>query len=404
MALDPRLSLGVRTANVGEAFSNALLNVQRLQGIQQQPLRNRLLEAQTGQAEAGVTEGQQINKIRSLAVFANDISGDLLNNDLGAIRAKTVQRIGQDLPNQGLASTESQDLLNNVIDNPNLTDEQKIAEVGRLSQNITQFAQQSGVLKAPVGAGGLASAKTEILPDGSVVQALPNGQVQVRNPQGQIVTGQARADVLATSQQAGLAIKQRESDIAVSEARGKATATQRASRVSEITKELSTRSREAKRGEINLAQAAKLVERAEQGVAGASKLRLAKLFPGIDVSNEAALSQSLTNLALDELQKFKGPTTDFEFQKTEQIAGTLGDSKTANRAKVASLQRANWFVQRESKQFRDHVKAGKDPDTFGFDFGEQIKTSKGAFSLQDIQDTAVANNISIDETIKRLNK
>ena len=104
------------------------------------------------------------------------------------------------------------------------------------------------------------------------------------------------------------------------------------------------------------------------------------------------------------MQKFKGPTTDFEFQKTEQIAGTLGDSKAANRAKVASLQRANWFNQREFEQFQAHIKAGKSPDTFGFNFTEQVKTKRGLFSLQDLQDTAVDNNITIEETIKRLNK
>ncbi len=153
MALRPEISLGARTADVGQAFSNALLNVQRGQQIGQArreaPLRNRLLEAQAGQAEAGVVESGQLNTIRSLAVFANDISGDLQRGNLAGIREKTAQRIAQDLPNQGLPSTESQDLLTNVIDNPNLTDPQKLAEVSRLSQKITQSAQQFGVLKAP---------------------------------------------------------------------------------------------------------------------------------------------------------------------------------------------------------------------------------------------------------------
>jgi hypothetical protein len=167
---------------------------------------------------------------------------------------------------------------------------------------------------------------------------------------------------------------------------------------------MNERNRTAKRGEINLAQAAILVEQAAQGVEGVNKVRLSRLFPGIDVSNEAALSQSLTNLALDQLEKFPGPTTDFEFQKTEEIAGTLGDSKIANRAKIASLQRANWFNQREAKQFQEHVKSGGDPDTFGFNFGEPVKTKKGVFTLRDIQDTAVANNISIDDALKRLNQ
>jgi len=358
MSIDPRISLAVQTPNVGQAFNNALLNVQGIESIQQAPLRSRLLDAQIGTAEAEQTESEQNNRIRSLAIFGTDIAQDVQSGNLASIRAKTVRRIAQDLPGQGLPSNDSQELLA-LIDDPNISEQDKLAQIGQLSQQAISTARQFGVIKPLVGAGGLASAKTEILPDGSVVQALPDGTVQVRNPQGELVTGQARSDVLATSQQAGLAIKQQESDIAVSEAQGKATATQRAGRVSQITKELSTRNREAKRGDINLRQAATLIEKATQGVAGASKVRLAKLFPGIDAGDEAALSQSLTLLALDQLQKFKGPTTDFEFQKTEQIAGTLGDSRAANRAKVASLQRAGWFVQREFKQFQEHIDAEK---------------------------------------------
>jgi hypothetical protein len=46
---------------------------------------------------------------------------------------------------------------------------------------------------------GLASAKTEILDGGAVIQALPDGSVTVRDPAGNIVKGQARLDVLAQS-------------------------------------------------------------------------------------------------------------------------------------------------------------------------------------------------------------
>lgn len=393
MAIRPDIILAGRQApDIGAAFNNALLNVQRGQQISQQreqaPIQNRLLEAQTGQAEAGVVEGQQLNNIRSLAVFGSELLGDIQSGNLEAIRAKTVQRIAQ-LPSQGLPSNDSQELLQ-LIDDPSIAVEDKIAQIGQLAQQANQTAIQFGAIKAPTAASTRSSAPITDPVTGQV--SIPTFNPATNTVQLLPVEG---AIQLTPRQKVDLEIEQ---------AQGKAEATQRASRVSQITTELSTRGRQAKRAEINLAQAATLVERATQGAAGASKLRLSKLFPGIDVSNEAALSQSLTNLALDELQKFKGPTTDFEFQKTEQIAGTLGDSKTANRAKVASLQRANWFVQRESRQFLDHVKAGKSPDTFGFDFGEQINTKKGNFSLQDLQDTAVSNNISIKETLKRLNK
>ena len=254
------------------------------------------------------------------------------------------------------------------------------------------------------GSGGLASAKTEILSDGSTVQVLPNSTTQVTDPQGNVVTGQERLDVLARSQEFNLDQLGAKSEIAVREARGKAEATQRASRVSQITTELSTRNRNASRESIKLNQALNLAGTAEQGLSGSAKLKLAKLFPSIDVTNEAMLAQSLKGLALDQLQNFKGPTTDFEFGVTEDIAGKLGDSRSANIARIKSLNRASWFNKREFTQFQQHVKEGKSPDTFGFNFNEQIKTKRGSFSLQDIQDTAVENNLSIENTLKRLNK
>ena len=387
MAIDPRISLGVQVPDIGAAFSNALQNVERFQGIGQRrdeaPLRNRLLEAQAGQAEAGQAQQEQLNRFQSVAFGATEIIPDLkAGNASGALSKLQSRR--QRLIEQGKPTETTDEAI------ATLGQEGGVQQLLNKSNQIVQVAQQQGILKAPTAASTRSSAPITDPVTGQV--SIPTFDPATNTTQLLPVEGAVQ-----------LTPRQRV-DLEVEEAQGKAEATQRASRVSQITTELSTRAREAKRGEINLSQAATLVEKATQGVAGANKVRLAKLFPGIDVSNEAALSQSLTNLALDQLQKFKGPTTDFEYDKTEQIAGTLGDSKTANRAKVASLQRANWFIQRESKQFRDHVKAGKNPDTFGFDFAEQIKTKRGAFSLQDIQDTAVDNNLSIDETIKRLNK
>ena len=104
------------------------------------------------------------------------------------------------------------------------------------------------------------------------------------------------------------------------------------------------------------------------------------------------------------MQKFKGPTTDFEFSVTEDIAGSLGSGASANIARLASLERANWFADRESQQFNDHIKGGHDPDEFFFNFNELVTPKKGgkSYSLQSLQDTAVSNHISINEVIKRL--
>jgi len=173
MAIDSRIILAGKSPDIGAAFSNALLNVQRGQQIAQTReqsglnreqlalegeqfeqdraqgiIRNRLLEAQAGQAEQGAIESEQVNNIRSLALFGQDIAGD---TSMESIRAKTLQRIS-DVTGRGGNPSDSQELLATVIDNPNLTDEQKIAEVRLLSQMANDKAIQFGALKAPTAA------------------------------------------------------------------------------------------------------------------------------------------------------------------------------------------------------------------------------------------------------------
>jgi hypothetical protein len=223
----------------------------------------------------------------------------------------------------------------------------------------------------------------------------PVGKVQLASSLGQTAEQKQASEIAAARTKAG---------IEVSRAEQIETVKQRVKRGSEIRKELSTRNREAARSGRNLNQALRLAGRATQGLTGAVKVQLSRLIPGIDTSNEAALGASLDQLALDQLQAFKGPTTDFEFGVTRNIAGRLSDPRQANIARVKSLSRNAWFNQREFDQFDRHVKAGGDPDTFRFNFGQEVKTKKGVFTLQDIQETAVDNNLTVEETISELNK
>ena len=251
---------------------------------------------------------------------------------------------------------------------------------------------------------GQASAKTEILPNGTVIQAMPDGSVLVKNPEGQNVEGSDRVEALKASQQFTQAAERTASDHKVDTALKVATADKTVARTSEIKKELSTRNRDSKRLSVRLNRASTLINQADQGVKGELKVKLSRIFPDIDVTNEAALEQSLKELAVGQLQQFKGPTTDFEFGIVESSTGTLGDSKTANKARVNALKRAAWFNERELEQFVRFEQKNGDPDTFGFNFNEQINTKKGAFSLQDLQDTAVENNLTIEQTLQRLNQ
>lgn len=405
MALDPRILLQRTVPDIGPAvntFMSALTaNRDAREREASAPLRNRLLEAQTGQAEAQagisqekLTQERQLSRLGSVVSGAQEISGDLSAGNFDKVNQTLLNRKAR-LIEEGLPTETTDEGIMLLKTNPD--------ELIRATNEIIQVGTSRGFIKAPARAG-LASAKTEILADGSSVQVQPDGSVTVTNPSGQIVEGQDRLETLAQSRQFTVDAEQQSADIAVKKAQQIATATARAGRVSEVKKEQGIRKRQATRSQIKFNQALNFVDKADQGLSGAAKLQLARVFPSIDASNEAALGSSLKSLALDELQKFSGPTTDFEFGVTEDIAGSLGEGASANRARIKSLQRNNWFIIRESDQFNRYLKAGGDPDSFAFDFNEKITTKKGPFSLQDIQDTASNGNLSIEETLKRLNQ
>ena len=179
---------------------------------------------------------------------------------------------------------------------------------------------------------------------------------------------------------------------------------QRVARSGEIRSELADRNRSAARSQTLIQDALFTVANASEGLTATIKTSLARLLPGVDVSDEGALDSVLKRLALEQLQQFKGPTTDFEFNVTQQIVGQLGDPRSANIARLKSLSRNNWFMARELEQFNKFMKGGGDPDQFAFDFDEKITTKKGSVSLKNLQDVAVQNNMTIEEVINRLDK
>jgi hypothetical protein len=242
-----------------------------------------------------------------------------------------------------------------------------------------------------------------VLDDGSAIQALPTGDVVVRNPAGQVVTGQERIDTLRRASESKLKTTKKLAEIEIETARAVAGVKNREKRISDKKTEFSTRIQGSAREGVRLNAALNAAAKADQGLTGSLKLQLAKVFPDIDVTSEAALDQALGQLTIDQLQKFKGPTTDFEFAKSQLTVGALGDSKTANVSRLKALQRNSWFVTRESEQFNKHIKNGGDVDNFAFNFNELIKTKRGNFTLRQLQDTAADANISIEETLKRLN-
>jgi len=314
---------------------------------------------------------------------------------------------------------KSQNLFNAVARIRSLPDAQKgaairqnIAEIDARRGDSTESRQalaleQAGnfdelnesldnLFQAGVNTGFLKPSDGGVKPTASQQDFATFQRLQKEDPEAAKIFGrQAGFDRLTPSELA---------DIDISKTQKKERVRLKEKRASNITTELSTQGRQASRSLRRISEAQRLSEKSTQGLVGAGKVQLARVFPGIDVTNEVALSAAFKGLALDELQKFKGPTTDFEFRVTEDIAGSLGDGASANKARLASLGRAAWFSGREAQQFRQHVDSGGDADAFTFNFGEPVKTKKGVFTLQDLQDTAVDANLTVQEVLKRLNQ
>jgi hypothetical protein len=180
----------------------------------------------------------------------------------------------------------------------------------------------------------------------------------------------------------------------------KAAAKFRQKRISDTSQEYANSVKLANQTILKANEAGILIEKSSQGLGGVGKLKLASIFPNIDVSDEAALDSALTDLALTGLQVIKGPTTDFEFGVVEDRTGRLGLGKSANKAKINALKRSQWFVKEQARQYKDYIKRNGDVDMFEFNFN--APAYKGSnYSLTDLQETAASNNLTIEETIKK---
>lgn len=405
MAIDARISMMGQMPQISKAlnmFESTLSqvqnrNLQQQQADQQaelQPFRQQLVEQQVTQGQQQLDQGRQQQKLNNLHIIGQRLKPLLESNDIqGAQRfllnnmsdIQTRIEAGEDLDiNESmetlskLQSGDVQGVLSDISTISNM--------VGGAGQK--QFALQSN---APITDPNTGQVSTPVFDPAT-------GETKLVPIQGAIKeTPEQQSEREFTS-------AKKLSELSLSEAKAKETIKARVSRTSTLKKEFSERRRLAARSTRKVKEAQKLAESATQGLVGSGKLALSRVFPGIDARDEGALSGAFKGLALDELQKFKGPTTDFEFAVTEDIAGSLGSGAGANKARLASLERANWFADRESQQFNNHVKGGHDPDEFFFNFNELVTPKKGgkSYSLQSLQDTAVANHISVDEVIKRL--
>ena len=403
--IDPRISLGLQVPNSAQAiniFENALMNSQKRELAQAQEQRTQeLAPFKLQQAQQGV-----------------DINAQTLNQNRDTQRLQNLHVTGQRLKpliESGNIQAAQQFMLDNISGLQSRIEAGENLDITESMETLDklQTGDVQGVLgdiNAVSGLVGGGQQKRFAAQQSKQFTDPVTGQVSnvVFDPNTQQTTlqpilgaiGQTSAQETASEFKAA----ERLANLDVETTKRKETIKKTVARTSQLKAEYSTKRRQAANSARKVREAQKLAENATQGLAGVSKVQLGKVFPGIDVSDEAGLSSAFKSLALDELQKFKGPTTDFEFAVTEDIAGSLGSGAEANRARLASLGRASWFANREAGQWDAHEKAGHDPDKFQFNFNELVTPKKGgpSYSLQDLQDTAVANHLSIDDVIKRL--
>jgi hypothetical protein len=207
-----------------------------------------------------------------------------------------------------------------------------------------------GLLKAPGGVGGLASAKTEFLPGGGSLQALPDGSIVAKDEQNRVVTGQARQDLLDRSKDFQLEIAQGKADIEVTKA-GKVAAAKAGVKLEtepEIQAKVKQAETQAQKTEIreqasidrgltaadstaNIRRAISLLDTVETGGIDAALVRAKQIF-GIEGADEGELSSNLGKAIISQLREtFGAAFTKSEGDKLDRIEAAFGKSPAANR-------------------------------------------------------------------------
>jgi len=183
MAINPNILLQGRVGDAGTAVAQGIAGASRIQEMvrnkQLAPMQNRMLEAQAQQQEQGANLGEEQAKARRMlkftqeAVNAYGTGGEQGYADYMDSRVTNLQNAG--------FSTDNTMEFHNEVGNPNYTPVQKYQAMQSLNAQTQQYAESIDAVK-PMGGGvvgGMASAKTQFLSDGSAIFALPDGTVKV---------------------------------------------------------------------------------------------------------------------------------------------------------------------------------------------------------------------------------
>ena len=417
MALDPSIILRniAPQADIGGQVRSGLETAGIFAKLRRQeeeaPIRQAILQNQSNllaqQVATGAAEAQEATRKRDLKGLASSyiqVQGDIDAGNFNAAADKL-----QPIYDQRIAAGQTPEEMSahaQAIETLRSNDAEAIKDLKTLGQGAIDAAVAEGLLQDPTAAARARKFATKSFApekDPKTGEFFgftydPNSDTFAKVPLG--FKGQTRADEIAMEQKA----KQMAADLEVSTTERKEFAKNRAARAKEVGAEISDRYRSAARSGLIINEALSLIANSAEGLTASVWSGLAKVIPGLEAGDEGALDSVLKRLALEQLQKFKGPTTDFEFNVTQQIVGKLGDARSANVARLKSLARNDWFMRREYEQYRKFVDEGGDPDMFAFDINEIVNTKKGRVSLKNIQQIAADNHLTIEETLDRLNR
>jgi len=166
MAVKPEIGLQGRVTDIGQTFSNALMNVQRISNLVQQskerPFRNRLLEAQAQTAEANIPTQESLENarqseiIKSLGIGAQQIIPDLQAGRTDQVVAK-LERRRNDLINSGLPTDETDEAIQLAQTNP--------AELLTRSQQAVDLAKRIDTTGVSLGEREFSSLTANLSPE-----------------------------------------------------------------------------------------------------------------------------------------------------------------------------------------------------------------------------------------------
>ena len=415
MAIRPSIPLQAQVANPNPGIAQLanLIQQGKQNQVQQEQLQmqreqmsrqKELQAAQIAQVWSDIQEKGQARAVKEQTVHNMKLL-PLLDGKRTPEAIQLQQERIQSLEQRGLDTSHSVKMLEKISANPEIA----LADVN----NDLISATRLGLISADPSQGSGMADTTKLVNAELAYGITDQGPFVVEVATNKRLTGQEAMDRLDQAMKAEadreVEAKKRAADISVDEKQRKERATQTEKRISELTGDINARARNAAASRPIINEALIVANQASQGLAGVSKVQMSRLFPGIDVSNEAILEANMLRLALEQLQSFKGPTTDFEFGVTQSIAGDLADGRSANIARLNSAARAAWFAEENKRQYDQWVQSGKDPETFVFSMdvpaivnGVELTHKGQPVKLRDLQDTAVENHLTIEDVINGL--